>query len=188
MASSKKTFTTYKGVAVYPHLNKPDYAFNTDGIYTTKLRVPADQAKELMDTVQAVAQDEFGKKATSAKLPWKIDEDTGEVVFVAKSKFRSKFMDSSGKMIPDHSVPEIYGGSVLKLAGTLYPWNAGGSHGVTLQLAAAQVITLADPVGNFAFEAEEGGYIASNDNNAAANDNSAGAAADGETPREAYDF
>ena len=52
MASSKKTFTTAKGIAVYPHLNRPDYQFNTDGVYTTKLRVPADQAKQLMDTLR----------------------------------------------------------------------------------------------------------------------------------------
>ena len=121
MASTKKTFTTHKGIAVYPHLNRPDYQFNTDGVYTTKLRVPADQAKQLMDTLQALAQDEFGKKATSAKLPWKVDDDTGEIIFTAKSKFKSKFMDSAGKLISENNVPEIYGGSVLKLAGTLYP-------------------------------------------------------------------
>ena len=38
MASTKKTFTTHKGIAVYPHLNRPDYQFNTDGVYATKLR------------------------------------------------------------------------------------------------------------------------------------------------------
>ena len=80
MATSKKTFTTHKGIAVYPHLNKPDYQFNTDGVYATKLRVPADDAKQLMDTVRALAQDEFGKKATSARMPWKIDDETGDVI------------------------------------------------------------------------------------------------------------
>ena len=29
-------------------------------------------------------------------------------------------MDSAGKLISENNVPEIYGGSVLKLAGTLY--------------------------------------------------------------------
>lgn len=186
MATSKKTFTTPKGTAVYPHLNRADYAFNSDGVFTTKLRLPADQAKTLMDTVRAVAQDEFGKKATSAKLPWKIDEETGDVVLVAKSKFKSKFMDSTGKLISENNVPEIYGGSVLKLAGTLYAWSAGGAHGVTLQLGGVQIVTLAEPVGSFEFEPEEDGFIAGNDNQA--NDNHAGEAADGETKREAYDF
>lgn len=185
MATSKKTFTTPKGTAVYPHLNRPDYAFNSDGVFTTKLRVPADQAKTLMDTVRAVAQDEFGKKATSAKLPWAI-EDSGEVVFLAKSKFKSKFMDSSGKLIAERQVPEIYGGSVLKMAGTLYAWNAGGNYGVSLQLGGIQIVTLAEPVGSFDFEPEEDGYIAGNDNQA--NDNHAGEVADGKTQREAYDF
>ena len=99
MASTKKTFTTHKGIAVYPHLNRPDYQFNTDGVYATKLRVPADQAKQLMDTSEALAQDEFGKKAAFAfqQLPWKVDDDTGEIIFTAKSKFKSKFMDSAGQ-------------------------------------------------------------------------------------------
>ena len=78
MASMKKTFTTYKGVAVYPHLNKPDYAFNADGVFSTKLRVPADQAKELIDTIKALAQDEFGKAANTARMPFSTDEETGE--------------------------------------------------------------------------------------------------------------
>lgn len=186
MATSKKTFTTCKGVAVYPHLNKPDFAFNSDGVYTTKLRVPANDAKPLMDTVRALAQDEFGKAATSARMPWKIDEETGDVVLLAKSKYKSKFMDSSGKLIPEAKVPDIFGGSVLKLAGSLYAYNAGGSKGISMQLGGVQIVTLADPVGTFAFEAEEDGYIAGNDNQA--NDNHAGEAADGETTREAYDF
>ena len=183
MASTKKTFTTYKGVAVYPHLNKPDYAFNADGVFSTKLRVPADQAKELIDTIQAVAQDEFGKAANTARMPFSTDEDTGEIIFLAKSKYKPKFMDSTGQMIGENAVPNVFGGSVIKMAGTLYPYSAGGNKGVSMQLGGVQVITLADPVGSFAFEAEEGGFIADD----AVNDNN-NEGADAQTERQAHDF
>ena len=118
-------------------------------------------------------------------MPWKVDETTGELIFSSKSKFKPKFTDSTGKMMPESQVPDIYGGSVLRLAGTIYPYQANG-RGVSLQLGAVQIITLADPVGSFAFEAEEGGFVsdgAVNDN--ASNDNEED---NGETPREAHDF
>ena len=184
MASMKKTFTTYKGVAVYPHLNKPDFAFNSDGVFSTKLRVPADQAQQMIKDIQALAQDEFGKAANTARMPFSTDEETGEVIFLAKSKFKPKFSDSTGQMIGENAVPQVYGGSVLKMAGTMYPYNAGGSKGVSLQLAGVQVITLADPVGSFAFEAEDGGFVADDD---AANDNNS-EGADAQAEREAHDF
>ena len=183
MAAMKKTFTTYKGVAVYPHLNKPDFAFNSDGVFSTKLRVPADQAQQMIKDIQAVAQDEFGSAAKTARMPFTTDEATGEIIFLAKSRFKPKFSDSTGQMIAESSVPQVYGGSVIKMAGTLYAWNAGGNKGVSLQLAGVQVITLADPVGSFAFEAEEGGFVA---DEAPSNDNHEGA--DAETERQAHDF
>ena len=183
MASTKKTFTTYKGVAVYPHLNKPDYAFNADGVFSTKLRVPADQAKELIDTIQAVAQDEFGKAANTARMPFSTDEDTGEIIFLAKSKYKPKFMDSTGQMIGENAVPQR-----VRRLGHQDGWNAlsvsaGGNKGVSMQLGGVQVITLADPVGSFAFEAEEGGFIADD----AVNDNNS-EGADAQTERQAHDF
>jgi hypothetical protein len=86
-------------------------------------------------------------------------------------------------MISEHSIPEVYGGSVLKMAGTVYPYNAGGNKGVSLQLGGVQVISLADPVGSFAFEAEDGGFVADD----ASNDNN-NEGADAQAEREAHDF
>ena len=184
MATSKKTFTTAKGIGGLPAFEQA-VRFQHDGVYTTKLRVPADDAKPLMDTVRALAQDEFGKAATSARMPGKSTRKPATSC-CSKSRVSTRFMDSAGKLISENNVPDIFGGSVLKLAGSLYAYNAGGSKGISLQLGGVQIVTLADPVGNFAFEAEEDGYIAGNDNQA--NDNNAGEAADNETTREAYDF
>ena len=68
-------------------------------------------------------------------------------------------------MISENNVPPIYGGSTLKLAGTIYPYTAGGNNGVSLQLAGVQIIELSEGSGgNFAFENEGDGFVAANDN------------------------
>ena len=84
---------------------------------------------------------------------------------MTKSKFQPKFVDSTGQLISTNNVPQIYGGSTLKLAGTIYPYTAGGRIGVSLQLAGVQIIELSEGSGvGVAFEAEEGGFVAANDN------------------------
>jgi hypothetical protein len=172
---------------MYPWLNKADYQFDSNGQFKVNLKVPKDQAKELMDAVRAAAENEFGTaKAKTARLPFKTDEDTGELIIVTKSKFKPKFMDSTGQLISENNVPQIFGGSVLKLAGTIYPYTAGGNNGVSLQLAGVQIIELSEGSGaSFSFDAEPDGFVASNDNFEASNDNSAPAEGEG---GEAYNF
>jgi len=82
--------------------------------------------------------------------------------------------DSAGDIIPDHATPQIYGGSQLKLAGTVYPYKQNSNNvGISLQLAAVQIVELAtSPQSNsVSFAPVEGGFVASNDNMSAANDN-----------------
>ena len=184
--NQKQTFTTSKGVAVYPHLNKPDFAFNTDGVYSTKLRLAAKDATDLVEAVKKAAEGEFGKAANTARMPYTVDDETGDLIFIAKSKFAPKMIDSSGHLIADASKPQVYGGSVIKMAGTVYPYTAGGNKGVSLQLAGIQIVSLADPIGaTFAFATEDGGYVAENDNQSAPAANSNG---EGEFTEESYNF
>ena len=167
--SKKLAFKTTKGVAQYPWLNKADYQFDSNGQFKVNLRVSKDEAKELMDQARAAANDAFGAKAANAQMPFKTDEDTGDIVIVTKSKFQPKFVDSTGQLISANNVPQIYGGSTLKLAGTIYPYTAGGRIGVSLQLAGVQIIELSEGSGvGVAFDAEEGGFVAANDNAAEA--------------------
>ena len=79
----------------------------------------------------------FGSEASKARMPYKQDAETGEIVFTCKSKFKPKLVDSTGALISGPNEPAIYGGSTLKLAGTMYPYNAGGGIGISLQLAGA---------------------------------------------------
>lgn len=162
--ATKPSFKTYKGFAVYPWINKADTEYDSQGVYKTGLRVPADQAKELMKQVQEVAMDEFGaKKADKARMPWKVDDETGEIIINAKSKFQPKVYDSEGQYIPADRLPQIWGGSVLRLKGQINTYDNSGNTGVSLQLSGIQVIELAERQGgdDDGFEAVEGSYRAS---------------------------
>ena len=162
--AQKVTFETHKGKAEYPWINIPDTQFNKEGVYKTGLRVPADQCKQLRDAVAEYAQDEFGKKAANANFPWKQDPETGEIIINAKSKYQPKVYDSQGQIIVPSSIPQIWGGSTLKMGGTLHAYNSNGNIGVSLQLTKIQVIDLAErPQGEGAgFAADnEGTYVAS---------------------------
>lgn len=172
MASSvKKTpFKSAKGTAMYPWLNNPDTQFDAAGQYKVNLRMSKEEAQPLIDAVKEAANEAFGPKANSAKLPFKTDEETGDTIVVTKSKFQPKFVDSTGQAIKTNNLPEIYGGSTLKVGGQMFPYNAGGSIGVSLQLGAVQLIELSESSNgaNISFEAEDGGFVATNDNGSTA--------------------
>ena len=53
----KMLFTTPRGTAIYPWLNRADFQFDTAGQFKVNLRVPKDEAKELMDDVRNAAND-----------------------------------------------------------------------------------------------------------------------------------
>ena len=166
MSTKQKTiFITHKGIAQYPWLNKPDTQFDPDGVYKCNLIVPTDQTKEIKAAVNKVAVDEFGKdKAKNARMPFKIDEETGHTIIVTKSKFAPKFCDATGNIITG-DVPKLWGGSTLKLAGYVSPYSTAGNIGVTLHLTKVQII---NPVGGDAddgitFGEEKDGFIAEQD-------------------------
>lgn len=165
--AQKITFSTPKGTAAYPYITRADFEYNAEGIYKTKIKMPEADAAPLMKLISDTANQEFGAKAKQARMPFKKLDDTGEVEFSTKSKFKPAIVDSTGKTIPEGAAPTIYGGSIIKCAGTVYPYNAGGNMGVSLQLAGVQIIELAESSSSVSFEAEEGGFVAAT----AANDN-----------------
>ena len=164
--AKKTTFSTPQGIAQYPWLNRPDVQFDAAGQFKVNLRVSKDEAKPLMEEVRKAANDAFGDKAKSATMPYVQDEETGDVIFKTKSRYQPKAVDSTGKVIPTGSLPEIFGGSEMKLAGTLYPYTAGGRHGISMQLGAVQLIKLSESsnTAGIQFAAVEGGFVAANDN------------------------
>ena len=157
--NNRVKFTSNKGRAQYPWLNQPDTAFGGEPKYKTNLIV--DDASALVEMINQVAESEFGKNWSKARLPYKTDEDTGETVFLTKSKYVPSFFDATGANLVGEQVPKIWGGSVLKVGGFIAPYEVSGSKGVTLQLTRVQVI---DPVssgeqGGDGFDAVEGGFV-----------------------------
>ena len=80
---------TAKGTASYPYLQpgRPDTQFDSEGIYKVQLKVDADQAKPMLEQLRSIANDEFGKDAKSANMPFKVDEETKKVIFTVKSRW-----------------------------------------------------------------------------------------------------
>ena len=167
MSNKKINFKTPQGICQYPWLNHADTQFDHAGQYKCNLRLSEADAKPLMEEVRNAAKDAFGDKAKSATLPFGKDEETGEVVIKTKSKFQPAVCDSQGKVIPSDAIPNIFGGSEVKLAGNLYAYNAGGRHGISMQLGAVQLIKLSEGAsGAVQFGSVEGGFVAANDNEA----------------------
>lgn len=168
MAQQYQKFTTKKGSAVYPWLNQKDTAFDPEGHYKTSLRMNVKDAQPLIDELKSIAKTEFGKDASQARLPFKTDPETQEVIVLAKSRYQPKIVDGKGQIIPNDKAPLIRGGSTLKLAGSIFPYNKGANKGISLQLAGVQVIELSEGAGAIGmFDVEEGGWTsAENDNNA----------------------
>jgi hypothetical protein len=171
----KMLFTTPKGTAIYPWLNRADFQFDTAGQFKVNLRISQDDAKELMGNVQDAANDAFGAKAKTAKMPWKVEPETGDVLFITKSKFKPRLVDSTGQVIPESNEPQVNSGSTIKCAGTIFPYSAGGNIGISLQLAGVQLIELAERgETSLGFGAEEGGFVAAAENDNISNNDGNG--------------
>lgn len=178
---------TPAGIAIYPHLNKPDTRFNPEGQYQVKLRIPSEEAKDLISAIDAVIDEEVAKakkenpkKAVKlATKPYAValdDEgnETDEFIFSFKAKavlslkdgnkipVTVKLFDAKGGVFPQEDT--IWGGSKLKIAFNAAPFNtAMAGIGASLRIKAVQVIDLVTGGGgnasSFGFGEEEG-YVA----------------------------
>ena len=154
---NKINFSTPIGTAKYPHLNKPDTAFDTEGKYKLELVFTASEAKPMMDAINKAAKAEFG--SAQFRVPFTVDEETADVAFKASSKYRPDFVDTTGNPVRVTDLPKIGGGSKLKMQAYLNVYTVSGSKGVSITLQAIQII---EPVkgmnGTPSFEAVEGGF------------------------------
>lgn len=162
-------FTSPKGVAVFPWLNKPDTKFKEQGEYRTKLRMSAEDAEPLIAKLQplfdaAVAEAKKNPKRKGKKIAVNdfyttvVDDDgneTGEVEFNFKrtasgiSKktnepwaVKPDLFDAKGQ--PLRADAKIYGGSILKVSFDVMPYDTPQGTGIKLSLAAVQVIKLVE--------------------------------------------
>lgn len=164
---SKSKFTSPKGTAQWPWLSKPDTRYDAEGKYKTDVLVTKDEAKDFMSTAKELYVEEFGEKALSkAKWPFMVDDETGGVTIRAKSSKKPGLFDAKGNVITKDLA--VGNGSVIKIAGLMQTYDAGGNKGVTAYLNGVQIIDLVEFGGSAAFD-EEDGYVftaeeTSNDN------------------------
>lgn len=158
--AKKIQFLTNVGRAKYPHLNKPDTAFNTDNPkYKTELVMSQDDAKPLVAKIKEAAAEEFGAKK-NIRLPYTVDEETGEVSFKVQSRYQPKFYDTKGQVIAPNALPNIGGGSQLRGGGILNLYTVTGTSGVGLMLDKIQVVEVVGFGGDeTGFDEIEGSFV-----------------------------
>lgn len=174
---AKKLLTTPKGVAIYPHLSKPDTKFNKDGVYTVKLKLEGPEATALAKQIAAAAkakveetrvekekaQKGTGKKVKAADLPISKETDdegneTGALIFSFKMNATGK--SKAGEVFTNKPVIfnaagtpvadlRIGGGSVIRISYELNTFYVPAiGAGASLRLHAVQVIELVEFGGN----------------------------------------
>jgi hypothetical protein len=162
MANEFVKYTTDVGIAIYPHLTKPDTEYNKDGEYKVSLSLSEKEAAPLMKAIEsekAKAMDMIpdGKPQKEAPMPFfnevdKEKQETGRVVFKFKMKAKVKnkqgetvelkprLFDSQGTMFHPESV---WGGSQIRVSSEIVPYYVPAlGAGVSLRMKAVQIIDL----------------------------------------------
>ncbi len=182
MAQKNPRYKTPVGTAIYPWITKADTKFNPDGEYRVKLRIPSEEAQEMMKLIQGEIDKIVtettkakGKKVKAAACPFSevVDQDgqeTGEIDFSFKRK--ASFVSKEGKKV-NITIPvfdsqlnplqdvSVYGGSKIKLSYEIIPYSTAIGTGVSLRMMACQVLELVEggsggTGSSYGFDAEEG--------------------------------
>lgn len=151
----KIKFQTPVGVAKYPHLNRPDTAFDAEGKYKTELILSPEDAKPLIKIIEDAAKEEHGK--AHYRVPYTVDEETGEVAFKLQSKYEPLFFDSAGQLVPQNALPQLGGGSRIALKGFLNVYKVSGTCGVAITLRSVQIVEASQGMNGEGFDAIDGG-------------------------------
>ena len=147
------------GEANFPHLNKPDTEFNSEGIYQVKLVMDKETAQDDIKIINNVIAEELKKqnqlhpnktdKFIRAPLPYKELED-GRIQFHFKTKFKPKIVDHN----LDDLDKNIWGGSIIRVNYKPVGYYVSSTGlGCTLRLVAVQVKKLVE--GNTAIQGFE---------------------------------
>jgi len=168
--AAKKSMTSPRGKAVWPHLNEPNTTFEP-ATYEVTLHVSAEDAAPFIKMLEEFyaegykheCEDKKKSKLQRYDMPWKPVEDdqgqpTGEVAFKFKNK---QFYEIDGKQIENRvllldakkkplgggegTAPMVGGGSTLVVGFHPLVWFTPMlGCGLSLRLKAAQVIDLVE--------------------------------------------
>lgn len=129
-------FVTAAFSAAYPSLDKPDttsaYPSNAYEVTALLQQDDTDTLKSLQEAINQAAKAEWpNAKADDYKSPLRNLEDGGiKVKF--KSKSKPPMQDSGGNRLPDDV--KIFGGDLIRVAGSAKAYTVGPQKGVTLYL------------------------------------------------------
>lgn len=146
---------------VYPKVSTPDtYGPKADGKFKTDFRIEGDTGAKIVADLKAKAK-ALMPDVKKPKYPWrkvtdKEDNETGEVLCRASSKFQPMVTDAKGQEIPVTRVADmrIGAGTVAKVALGLNPYDGR----LSLYLNGLQIIKLVqyEVRGKPEFKEEEG--------------------------------
>ena len=167
-----KTFTTAKGIALYPYISAPDTKFDEQGHYKVNLRLSEQDAQPVIELIKqtvvegikALKKDKPNLEIKQAPLPFSSEVDdegnpTGNVVvkFKSKAAYKPAVFDSKGNLMTQSN---IYGNSEIKVSGSCaFFHTAMIGAGVSIRLRAVQVIQYVEGASGatkFGFGEEEG--------------------------------
>ena len=146
--SGKTIGMSMSGIAVHPWLFKPDTKYDANGVYNASIRVPIEEAKDMMNELAQVFKEWAGKapvKKENNMWRFEVDdktgEETGHVIFnlKVKNKVNKKTGDLWDRKPPvfftnaGDATPDVGGGSQMRVEFEVYRWNAEGKKGVSLQ-------------------------------------------------------
>lgn len=155
--------TLPRGVAVFPRLLRPDTKYNDLGTYTVKVKVARADATAAIETLSSVHESVFGRKMNKKNNCFfktvEDDEgnDTGFILFACNTKNR-KTKDGDvwdrrpaqfdSKANPIKTPVDIWGGSEISVACSLFVNKYGDKTTATLQPVAVQVHKLVTGTGS----------------------------------------
>tara|TARA_B110000977_G_scaffold25830_1_gene31934 strand:+ start:10412 stop:11005 length:594 start_codon:yes stop_codon:yes gene_type:complete len=169
-----QTHVTPVGEAIYPHLQKPDTKFNSNGEYKVTLKVKKSDASEMLEIFKQAEKDSLtkaifenkGKQLKQAPSPYTEEGDFVMFKFKmtatgvnrkTKENFtqRPAIFDAKKNIIP--VTQSIWGGSEMKIAYELIPYYmASRGAGISVRLKQVQIVKLVEGGTAPAFTEEDG--------------------------------
>lgn len=152
-------FVTEPFSAAYPSLDAPDTTSQYPSeMYEVTALLSQDESstlKSLQTAIQLAAESEFGDIDSDAwNSPLKhLDDGTIKVKF--KSKSKPSLQDTQGTMLPTDL--KVFGGDLVRVAGSAKGWSMGQKKGVTLYLNSVRLIEKRSQGGD-QFGGPEDGY------------------------------
>lgn len=153
----KVPFVTPIGVAQYPWLKIPDTQFNADGVYQSNIVFDAEVADDLIKLIDDTVKEAHGT-SKNVRIPYSVDEDTGQVTMKVKSNYAPVIFDCDVNILTGKKIPAIWGGSQVIFGGTISPYNISGTKGIKLQMSKVQLIEVVSGDPAHSFGVVDGGF------------------------------